>query len=249
MKLLLARVFIIAACSLCFMQIFNAKPLSITVQKSDPNNTEKVTVMAYDQSTNQGKLVITNKKSISFSKGTKKFSLDLDKTQQKTIRVTHKKGSKEVDFDPKMKATINKADAEGHGIDGIILDMANNKIEPVYNYRNPLEPKQEIVKATLKLPLGTGSWKIVSGDNNLSQAAAQKPRPNEMGILQFGTFKETGIHKITLYKGKDVKIYAQNEKDKNIYKTTSIPQAEVTAAGNKPFLIIAADGQASIKDN
>lgn len=235
----------IAALSLGFAQTINSANIPISVKKTDPSDTKKVTVMVTDEHNNKVSSITFTKNT---DRSTKKLYLNFDKAQINTIKVTYKEGLlslKAIDPDMKLSIPIMNKDT----LAGITLDMDAKSIKDEHKQRNVLEVDQEIIKASLKLPKNTGSWLIISGDTNLSQGAAQSKRGDEMGVLQRGNFKDTGNYRINLYQGKDINIYAQSLKDSKVRQITTLKQEDISNAGAKPILVITADGVARVLKN
>lgn len=213
------------------------KKIPVTARKQDPLDTVPVTVKIT-------KLDGTLIKASTFTKNTsgvrvkKLYFCFAGFDQMNKIEAIYK--GETFPADNAVSAIDGKYGAE------LVIDTARKKIEIKYK-----KPKVSSINATLVVPK-SGSWTIISGNQDYTQAAAQKPRVNadnvmtEEGILEKEE-KVTGTGKryIKIYKNQDIRIYAEN--DQGIRKFNElISKDAVTKAGKKPVLVIAPDGTATL---
>lgn len=159
------------------------------------------------------------------------------------------------EWGPVVQATNVVSSADN--ISKIIVDTKADPLSIEYVYKKVTKPTMTV---SLKLPSKSGSWRIVRGNQDMSESAAKNPRKDsktkeitEEGILLpiiTATKNQTmKIYKITKpAPGKpepEVRIFAENQSSgTNHFNKFSLGQVE--AAGSKPVLVIDNDAVAKL---
>lgn len=228
------------------------KKVSVTAYKKNSNDAGLVKVRITDGSAGDndpGQMISESE----FEKNTKGvrvkklfFCFDPQGGKNRVLAAFKKKGN--TDWGDTVQTFVNSRDT----ISKMVIDTE----------KNPITIELVVKKVTvstitvpIKLPSGSGPWRIVSGNKNLTEAVAKEVKTplsgksTTEGVVQIvdPVLGKNPTIKIAKVKNNEdtVLIFAENS-EAGANKVTVIQQVQVAAAGSKPVLVIDKDGGAQL---